>query len=88
MFSKYKKQSPAPAAATPAASAKPAASPSAPAAGVKTILRRPDQRTAAAPAPQDRDRKRKERLSEIKIDLHRELLENLNLAALEKASEA
>ncbi|WP_412073101.1 CpaF family protein [Tritonibacter mobilis] len=88
MFSKYKKQSPASAAATPAASAKPAASPSAPAAGVKTILRRPDQRTAAAPAPQDRDRKRKERLSEIKIDLHRELLENLNLAALEKASEA
>ncbi len=88
MFSKYKKQSPAPAAATPAASAKPAASPSAPAAGVKTILRRPDQRTAAAPAPQDRERKRKERLSEIKIDLHRELLENLNLAALEKASEA
>ena len=88
MFSKYKKQSPAPAAAAPAASAKPAASPSAPAAGVKTILRRPDQRTAAAPAPQDRDRKRKERLSEIKIDLHRELLENLNLAALEKASEA
>ncbi|MFY1711993.1 CpaF family protein [Tritonibacter mobilis] len=88
MFSKYKKQSPAPAAAAPAASAKPTASPSAPAAGVKTILRRPDQRTAAAPAPQDRDRKRKERLSEIKIDLHRELLENLNLAALEKASEA
>ncbi|NKX73198.1 Type II/IV secretion system ATP hydrolase TadA/VirB11/CpaF, TadA subfamily [Tritonibacter mobilis] len=88
MFSKYKKQSPAPAAAAPAASAKPAASPGAPAAGVKTILRRPDQRTAAAPAPQDRDRKRKERLSEIKIDLHRELLENLNLAALEKASEA
>ncbi|MBW3241358.1 CpaF family protein [Epibacterium sp. DP7N7-1] len=88
MFSKYKKQSPAPAAPPPAASAKPAASPGAPAAGVKTILRRPDQRTAAAPAPQDRDRKRKERLSEIKIDLHRELLENLNLAALEKASEA
>lgn len=88
MFSKYKKQSPAPAAPTPTASAKPAASPGAPTAGVKTILRRPDQRTAAAPAPQDRDRKRKERLSEIKIDLHRELLENLNLAALEKASEA
>ena len=50
MFSKYKKQSPAPAAATPAASAKPAASPSAPAAGVKTILRRPDQRGAMARA--------------------------------------
>ncbi|ABF65081.1 CpaF family protein [Ruegeria sp. TM1040] len=90
MFSKYKKQSSAPAApaAAPAAAPKPAASPSAPAAGVKAVLRRPDQRNAAAAAPQDRERKRKERLSEIKIDLHRELLENLNLAALEKASES
>ncbi|GAB5433731.1 MAG: CpaF family protein [Epibacterium sp.] len=90
MFSKYKKQSSVPAApaAAPATAPKPAASPSAPAAGVKAVLRRPDQRNAAAAAPQDRERKRKERLSEIKIDLHRELLENLNLAALEKASES
>ncbi len=38
--------------------------------------------------PMDRERKRKERLGEIKIEMHRELLENLNLAALEHAAEA
>jgi pilus assembly protein CpaF len=42
---------------------------------------------AAAVAPQDRDVKRKQRMSEIKLELHRALLENLNLAALEHASE-
>ena len=35
----------------------------------------------------DKDRKRKERLQDIKVELHRELLENLNLAALETAAE-
>ncbi|MFY1705997.1 CpaF family protein [Tritonibacter scottomollicae] len=87
MFSKYKKQAAAPAAPKPAAPASVAGAP--PAQGVKAILRRPEQRAAASAAPQqDRDRKRKERLSEIKIELHRELLENLNLAALEKATES
>ncbi|MCG7625647.1 MULTISPECIES: CpaF family protein [unclassified Epibacterium] len=85
MFSKYKKPAAAPVAAAP----KPAAAPvEAPVEGVKTMLRRPAQRKTAEAAPQDRERKRKERLGEIKIELHRELLENLNLAALEKASEA
>ena len=32
--------------------------------------------------------KRKERLGEIKLELHKALLDNLNLAALETASEA
>jgi len=41
----------------------------------------------AKAAASDKDRKRKERLGEIKLDLHRELLDNLNLAALENASE-
>ncbi len=95
MFSRYKKQTtqtmtpagkPQAAAPAPAPAAQP--SPAAPAESVKTILRRPVQRSAAEAAPVDRERKRKERLSEIKIELHRELLENLNLAALEKASEA
>ena len=36
----------------------------------------------------DKERKRKERLSEIKIDLHRALLDHLNLGALESATEA
>ena len=37
-------------------------------------------------APQDREKKRKERLSEIKLELHKALLDNLNLAALESAT--
>ncbi|WP_421998468.1 CpaF family protein [Roseovarius confluentis] len=51
-------------------------------------LRKPLQKAAATTSPQDKDRKRKERLSEIKIELHRALLDNLNLGALESATEA
>ena len=36
----------------------------------------------------DKEKKRKERLSNLKQELHKRLLENLNLAALETASEA
>ncbi|AAV96325.1 CpaF family protein [Ruegeria pomeroyi] len=87
MFSRYKKTDKAmPVAAmaakkaeTPAAAVEPVASAS---------LRRPAQKQAAEVVPQDRDRKRKERLSELKIELHRDLLENLNLSALEHAAEA
>jgi pilus assembly protein CpaF len=35
----------------------------------------------------DKDRKKKEKMSELKVELHKRLLENLNLAALESASE-
>jgi len=42
----------------------------------------------AAVSPEDREVKRKQRMSEIKLELHRALLDNLNLAALEHASEA
>ena len=42
---------------------------------------------AAEVAPGDRDKQRKERLGEIKLELHKALLDNLNLAALENASE-
>ncbi|WP_200276799.1 CpaF family protein, partial [Rhodovulum adriaticum] len=46
-------------------------------------------RTAPARAvPTDKERKRKERLAELKVTLHKRLLENLNLAALEHASES
>ena len=41
----------------------------------------------ATSAPSDKERKRKERLSEIKTELHKELLDNLNLGALDGASE-
>jgi pilus assembly protein CpaF len=36
----------------------------------------------------DKEKKRKERLGEIKLELHKRLLDNLNLSALESASEA
>ncbi|MCD1625451.1 MAG: CpaF family protein [Paracoccaceae bacterium] len=50
-------------------------------------------RRALAVAPEqtqamDRDRKRRERLGEIKLELHRSLLDNLNLSALDTASES
>jgi pilus assembly protein CpaF len=49
----------------------------------------------AAPPPKnpaevlaaDKEKKRKDRLMELKVELHKRLLDNLNLAALEKASE-
>ena len=49
------------------------------------------RRASRAPAqvvPMDKEKKRKERLSEIKVELHKRLLDDLNLAALETASEA
>ena len=86
MFSHYKKDTPAkPVNATPKAAA-PAPKP-AEAAPIDATLRKPMPMARAQAQASDKDRKRKERLQEIKLDLHRELLDNLNLAALEKASE-
>ncbi|MEL7095597.1 MAG: CpaF family protein [Pseudomonadota bacterium] len=51
-------------------------------------LRKPVPTKPAAAGTVDKERKRKERLAEIKIDLHRSLLDNLNLGALDQASEA
>ncbi|WP_425083868.1 CpaF family protein [Ruegeria profundi] len=84
MFSRYKKASDAQPVETPAKA--PEAAPAAPTA--TAVARKPAQKKAGEVTSADRDRKRKERLSEIKIELHRELLENLNLAALENAGEA
>ncbi|MBW7921165.1 MAG: CpaF family protein [Rubellimicrobium sp.] len=83
MFARYKKNSPAqPAnAASPTA---PAAAPAQQAAPAHTVIR---PLPKAEPAPVDREKKRKERLGEIKLELHKALLDNLNLAALDKASE-
>jgi pilus assembly protein CpaF len=55
---------------------------------------RPNGGPIAAPKPSaevvaaEKEKKRKDRLMELKVELHKRLLENLNLAALEKASEA
>ncbi|NCQ25105.1 MAG: type II secretion system protein E [Rhodobacteraceae bacterium CG17_big_fil_post_rev_8_21_14_2_50_63_15] len=56
-------------------------------AALATSFRKPAQTTAAVPVGVDKERKRKERISEIKIELHRALLDNLNLAALDTATE-
>src|SRR6056297_3322931 len=88
MFSRYKKAGAAPAKAHKAK--QPAELPKVkPAeAAPNPSLRRPSPVQPAKAAPADKERKRKERLGEIKLDLHRSLLDNLNLAALDTATEA
>ena len=88
MFSKYKKQSKS--SAKEAAAPKPEAelkkveaAPAAP----SNVIRKPSPKAAAEASAGDKERKRKERMGEIKLELHRSLLDNLNLAALETASE-
>ncbi len=94
MFSKYKKAQTEPAAAdgkvTSLNRAKPAAAAPQPAddSAPKKSLMRPMPTRSAEAAPVDKEKKRKERLSEIKLELHKALLDNLNLAALEKATES
>ena len=83
MFSKYKKGT---AIAQPAAKA--TAAPATKAAAPVTQIRPAAQKVAARPTADDKERKRKERMGEIKVALHKELLESLNLAALESAAEA
>jgi pilus assembly protein CpaF len=46
------------------------------------------ERSSAETVMADKEQKRKNRLMELKVELHKKLLENLNLAALETASEA
>ena len=90
MFSKYKKPSDA-AGAGKAPSAKPkiAAVPdkAADAAPKKNLMKAMPTK-AADVVGADKEKRRKERLGEIKLELHKSLLDNLNLAALESASEA
>ncbi len=92
MFSRFKKDDdgtgrsmpmakPAPSAA-PQSTAKPAA---APAPRVQPVVA---PKPAAQAVAQDKEKKRRDRLGEIKVELHKRLLENLNLAALETATEA
>ncbi len=89
MFSRYKKTSldsaaPAQAHADAATADAPQPARSEPAAP----SRREARRAAAQPAPVDKEKKRKERMSEIKVELHKRLLDTLNLAALETATES
>ncbi|ROT98968.1 CpaF family protein [Histidinibacterium lentulum] len=94
MFSKYKKAGsakPAVQSAPVSVSAEASAGHKAPAAAndvpPRAKLMREMPRTEGRAAPADKEKKRKERLGEIKLELHKALLDNLNLAALENASE-
>ena len=64
-----------------------APAPQAPEPDANASLRRPMQKKVAQTASMDKDRKRRERMQEIKVELHRALLDNLNLSALERATE-
>ncbi|SLN41024.1 Putative conjugal transfer protein/MT3759 [Roseovarius litorisediminis] len=90
MFSRYKKPNAASAkSARPAKlDEQPATKPVEAVVAVKPSLRRPEQVSAAKAVPMDKERKRKERLGEIKLELHRSLLDNLNLSALDTATES
>ncbi|NNE86696.1 MAG: CpaF family protein [Silicimonas sp.] len=52
------------------------------------VKRRSVSRVPAQTGLVDKERKRKERLGEIKLELHKRLLDNLNLGALDTASES
>ncbi len=89
MFSRFKKPEPAtpgqkPAQITTAVAAGPAAAK--PAVVVRPAA--PPARPPAEAAVADKEKKRKDRIAELKGELHKRLLDNLNLAALETASEA
>ena len=96
MFSRFKKPDDAsarPAILAPVTSAGPAAARAAPATATQAALAARPLPAAPAPRPPaeavaaDKEKKRKDRLQELKVELHKRLLENLNLAALEHASE-
>ena len=54
----------------------------------KTMRRPNPSKMPAQAGPVDKEKKRKERLGEIKLELHKRLLDNLNLGALDTASES
>ncbi|MDH5529284.1 MAG: CpaF family protein, partial [Paracoccaceae bacterium] len=92
MFSRFKKPE---AGGAPAAGSAPAASvQKAPAAKASQAPATPQRRQnpnvppSAQAVAADKEKKRKERMSELKVELHKSLLDNLNLGALESATEA
>jgi pilus assembly protein CpaF len=92
MFSKYKKpnlpkDAAAPAPAAPSKVDVASVAPVAPDEARKPLHKTTQPRRPGEAAPMDKEKRRKERLGEIKLELHKALLDNLNLAALESASE-
>ncbi|MGV6812026.1 MAG: CpaF family protein [Brevirhabdus sp.] len=88
MFSRYKKDA---APRTPAKQQAPAVAAAAPAPKPRASTPPPTPKTkrvAARPEPMDKEAKRKQRLIEVKVELHKRLLDDLNLSALETAAES
>jgi pilus assembly protein CpaF len=84
VFSRFSKTTPPGRTGAPPPAAAPAAEK--PGLSVRTAAPVP-QKTAAEAMAVDREKKRKERLTELKVEIHKRLLEDLNLSALESASE-
>ena len=87
MFNRYKKPGESKPKLVEVPKAEANAQPEEAAAPAKT-MRKVDTKAAARVVPMDKEKKRKERLGEVKLELHKRLLDNLNLSALETASEA
>ena len=89
MFSRFKKEGSAPAAQASRAVPEHGPAPVTPSAP-RLVAGRSSQAAAqaAVPVPSDKDRRRKQRILEIKSELHTRLLDNLNLAAIDGASES
>ncbi len=52
------------------------------------VQRKAPPKTAAQPVAMDKEAKRKKRLGEVKLELHKRLLDDLNLSALDTATES
>ncbi|MCC5988868.1 MAG: CpaF family protein [Pararhodobacter sp.] len=90
MFSRFRKEQSG-AAPAPVANAAPHTQPApepTPAARNRAAQQRPRPVAPAVPPGAEKERRRRQRLLEFKSDLHTRLLDNLNLAALDSASEA
>ena len=89
MFSKYKKPNlPKDTASKPVINITPAtATATAADEQRQPLMKTMKPRPSAEAGPMDKEKRRKERLGEIKLELHKALLDNLNLAALENATE-
>jgi pilus assembly protein CpaF len=84
VFSRFSKTSTPPRAGSPS----PASTSAVEKPGLAARTQAPVSQKAAAEAlAADREKKRKERLTELKVQIHKRLLEDLNLSALENASE-
>jgi pilus assembly protein CpaF len=86
MFQRFKKTDAIQSAAAVTARTAAAIAPAAASTDRAPLMRAAPLKPAESPTA-DKDKKRKERLAEVKIELHKALLDNLNLAALEKAAE-